>query len=242
VFDLPAGGAVLELDPGPVPTMAMVIVPLAAEIGADAGAQLAAATERAVLSFSDDERTVRTGGSLHPGDAHWQLALDRTPLRFAISAPGGGRVAVFTEHHPDEFSLRFTALERRLRGSLSVQKIASLRLDEAVVAVQFVQGSRLAAITASGSVWLGEGSVADWQWIGEHSGGGLALAVQPGGALVAWGGLDGTLRLWRAADGTRAATVQTGFVAFTRRTPTSSWRWFLSPPDAAGPPAHPYPR
>jgi G3E family GTPase len=114
VFDLPAGGAVLELDPGPDPTMAMVIVPLAAEIGADAGAQLAAATERAVLSFSDDERTVRTGGSLHPGDAHWQLALDRTPLRFAISAPGGGRVAVFTEHHPDEFSLRFTALERRL--------------------------------------------------------------------------------------------------------------------------------
>ena len=101
-------------------------------------------------------------------------------------------------------------VKRRLRGSLSVQKIASLRLDEAVVAVQFVQGSRLAAITASGSVWLGEGSVADWQWIGEHSGGGLALAVQPGGALVASGGLDGTLRLWRAADGTRAATVQTG--------------------------------
>lgn len=103
-----------------------------------------------------------------------------------------------------------SGVKRRVRGSLSVQKVAALRLDEAVVAVQFVQGSRLAAITAAGSVWLGEGTVADWRWIGEHAGGGLALAVQPGGSLVASGGQDGTVRLWRSADGTLGAAIETG--------------------------------
>jgi WD40 repeat protein len=103
-----------------------------------------------------------------------------------------------------------SGVKRRLRGSLSVQKVASLRLDESVVAVQFLQGSRLAAVTASGGVWLAEGSTADGRRIGEHSGGGLALAVQPGGSLVASGGQDGRLRLWHTADGSLATTVETG--------------------------------
>ena len=103
-----------------------------------------------------------------------------------------------------------SGVKRRLRGSLSVQRVASLRLDEAVVAVQFLQGSRLVALTASGGVWQAEASTAKSRRIGEHSGGGLSLAVQPGGLLVASGGQDGRLRLWHAADGSLAATVQTG--------------------------------
>lgn len=102
-----------------------------------------------------------------------------------------------------------SGVKRRLRGSLSVQRAASLRLDEAVIAVRFLQGSRLAAVTASGGVWLVEGSSADGRRIGEHSGGGLALAVQPGGALIATGGQDGRLRLWSAADGNLVASLET---------------------------------
>ncbi|MBM4022671.1 MAG: GTP-binding protein, partial [Planctomycetes bacterium] len=112
VFDLPAGGAVIELDAGPDPAMAVAILPVAP--GHEPQASLADATERAVLVFSDDERPVQAPGAVEPGDFHWQLALEREPLRFAINAPAGGRVAVFTEHHPDEFSMRLTANGRLL--------------------------------------------------------------------------------------------------------------------------------
>jgi len=114
VFDLPESGAVIELDAGPDPAMAVAILPVAVTPGHEPQASLADATERAVLVFSDDERRVRARGAVEPGDFHWQLALDQEPLRFAINAPAGGRVAVFTEHHPDEFSMRLTANGRLL--------------------------------------------------------------------------------------------------------------------------------
>ena len=109
VFDLPAGGVEIELAPGPDPAMSVAILPVAADTGREPAACLADATERAVLVFSADERPVREGGAVEPGDSHWQLALDRQPLRVAINAPAGGRVAVFTEHQPDEFTMRLTA-------------------------------------------------------------------------------------------------------------------------------------
>jgi G3E family GTPase len=109
VFDLPAGGAVIELDAGPDPAMSVAVLPVDAAAGREPQASLADATERAVLVFSDDDWTVRPGGAVEPGDSHWQLALDHEPLRFALNAADGGRVAVFTEHHPDEFSMRLTA-------------------------------------------------------------------------------------------------------------------------------------
>jgi G3E family GTPase len=115
VFDLPqeevGGGGVIDLVPGPDPAMAVAIVPLDAAAGADPVDQLATATEQAVLVFSGAERSERPGGSLEPGETLWQLELERPPLRFAVNSPAGGRVAVFTEHHPDEFTMRFSAAE-----------------------------------------------------------------------------------------------------------------------------------
>ena len=101
----------IDLAPGPDPAMAVAIVPVDAAAGADPVAQLAAATERAVLVFSAAERSVRPGAPLEPGETRWQLELERPPLRFAVNCPDGGRVAVFTEHHPDEFAMRFSAAE-----------------------------------------------------------------------------------------------------------------------------------
>jgi G3E family GTPase len=114
VFDLPEGGAVIELDAGPDPAMSVAILPVAAAAGCEPQASLANATERAVLVFADDTRPVRARGAVEPGDSRWHLALDREPLRFAINASAGGRVAVFTEHHPDECSMRLTATGRPL--------------------------------------------------------------------------------------------------------------------------------
>jgi G3E family GTPase len=118
VFDLPqgkvVGGGVIELASGPDPAMAVAILPVTEGAASDPAGQLAAAAERAVLVFSDDARSVRPGGAIAPGETLWQLELERPPLRFAINAPAAGRVAVFTEHHPDEFSARFMAADSPL--------------------------------------------------------------------------------------------------------------------------------
>jgi G3E family GTPase len=114
VFDLSPGGGVIELAPGPDPAMAVAILPVTEGATFDPAGQLAAAAERAVLVFSDDERSVRPGGAIAPGETLWQFELERPPLRFAVNVPAGGRVAVFTEHHPDEFSARFATADKPL--------------------------------------------------------------------------------------------------------------------------------
>jgi len=103
-----------------------------------------------------------------------------------------------------------SGVKRRLRGSLTVQKVGAVRLDEAVLAVEFVQGSTYAALTASGSVWLADAMAGEARRLGGHDHGGLALAAQPGGTLMATGGQDGTIRLWDAAAGRQVAACEAG--------------------------------
>jgi G3E family GTPase len=114
ILELPPGGATIEMDAGPDPTMSIAIVPVPAEGPGDPSEQLAAAVERAVLIYSDDEEPVASGGRIRPGDVHWQLRLEPEPLRFAIDAPAGGRVAIFTEHHPDEFTMVITVSDEKI--------------------------------------------------------------------------------------------------------------------------------
>jgi WD40 repeat protein len=101
------------------------------------------------------------------------------------------------------------SVNRRRRGRIATQKIAAVQLDEAVVALQFLQGSRMVALTAAGSVWLYEGSTGKCERIGQHAHGGLTLAVQPGGAVIATGGQDGRICLWSAGDRRRTASLET---------------------------------
>jgi WD40 repeat protein len=81
------------------------------------------------------------------------------------------------------------------------------RPDEAVAGPSFVHGGRLAAITASGSIWLADGSSGGAHRLGGHAHGGLCLAAQPGGTVVATGGQDGSLRLWETRSGEALAVI-----------------------------------
>jgi WD40 repeat protein len=101
-----------------------------------------------------------------------------------------------------------SGLKRRLRGSLTVQKVSAVRLDEAVVGLAFLQGSRYAALTAAGSFYLADATGGEARRLGGHAEGGLALAAQPGGTLVASGGQDGTIRLWDTAAGREVAAIE----------------------------------
>ena len=103
-----------------------------------------------------------------------------------------------------------SGVKRRLRGSLTVQKLGGVRLDEAVVGLAFLQGSRYAALTAAGSLYLADAAGGEARRLGGHEQGGLALAVQPGGMIVATGGQDGTIRLWDMAAGREIAAIEAG--------------------------------
>lgn len=108
VFDLPAGGALIELEAGPDPAMSVAIFSLPPDPAVDAAAALTEAAEKAALVFSDDERRVVPGGVLRPGNDHWRIEIEQQPLRFMLDVPVASRVALFTEHHPDEFAMRMT--------------------------------------------------------------------------------------------------------------------------------------
>jgi WD40 repeat protein len=103
-----------------------------------------------------------------------------------------------------------SGVKRRLRGSLTVQKLGAVRLDEAVVGLAFLQGSRYAALTASGGLYLADAAGGEARRLGGHEQGGLTLAVQPGGMRVATGGQDGTIRLWDTAAGRETCAIETG--------------------------------
>lgn len=75
--------------------------------------------------------------------------------------------------------------------------------------VEFVQGNRLVAMTAAGSVWLADGPSSEPRRIGGHDFGGLAFAVQLGGRLAATGGQDGRVRIWDVIDGRDVMTIPT---------------------------------
>jgi hypothetical protein len=133
---------------GPDPTMSIAIVPVPANGPGDAGRQLAAAVERAVLIYSDDEEPVASGGRVRPVDVHWQLELETEPLRFAIDAPAGGRVAIFTEHHPDEFTMVITVSDEKIEPLAEHEYKPDHEHDEEVTSVGIevagdVDGERL---------------------------------------------------------------------------------------------------
>jgi WD40 repeat protein len=100
-----------------------------------------------------------------------------------------------------------SGLKRRLHGSLTVHQAGSVELDDAVVGIRFMRGSRLVALTAAGSLWLMDGTPGKARRLGGHDQGGLALAAQPGGSLVATGGQDGTLRLWDVGEGRETVVI-----------------------------------
>jgi G3E family GTPase len=122
VFDVPADGATLILDPGPDPVMNAMIVPL----GTGVLPSLAGLAEEVFPVFSTDAVRVRSGDELPPARSLAGLVLNGVgEHRFALPAMlHGSRVALFTQHLPEEFALRVagrdgTALEPLVQTSFS---------------------------------------------------------------------------------------------------------------------------
>jgi hypothetical protein len=67
-------------------------------------ADLAAAREAAVLIFSDWATALQPGVNLLPGAELKRLLFPRFPATFPLRIAQPGLHALFTQHHPDEFS------------------------------------------------------------------------------------------------------------------------------------------
>ncbi|MBM4409230.1 MAG: GTP-binding protein [Chloroflexi bacterium] len=102
LYELPMGSYELVLDPGPDPTMNVLL-------GALERADAAAVDERLmerVLAFSDEAFWVRSGEGIAPGRGLHRLTLAPEPMRFTVMVDPGGVFGLYTEHRPDEYGLR----------------------------------------------------------------------------------------------------------------------------------------
>jgi G3E family GTPase len=101
LFDLSQGRHELVMQDGPDPSMQLVVI----EISHDA-ASLEAVLMDAVLTYSAEALPTSPAVVITPGRRLHELDLAKGGTRFAIDVPRDGRYAVFTQHHPDEFSAR----------------------------------------------------------------------------------------------------------------------------------------
>ncbi len=131
-YQLDAGIYTLALDSGPDPAMDIYLSALP-----DASTKsMQTAIDSAVLAFSTDALTAQSGNTLNPDIKRYQLRLDTPPLLFSIIIKQSGVYALFTEHHPDEFSAFLKDVDdKRLRLIASREYKPDHKHDEDVTSV-----------------------------------------------------------------------------------------------------------
>ena len=107
VYAVEAGRYELSLDDGPDPTMSLVVVP---ECEADdAGLQTAA--EWCVREYAEPSQVIEPGALIPIGE-HVELQLEKPGRkRFVIEIDRPVRIALYTQHTAEEFSLRLTVAD-----------------------------------------------------------------------------------------------------------------------------------
>ena len=98
-FELQPGDYRLVLKPGPDPAMSLNF----RTASAATEEAMRDAVEKAVLVFSDDDVSLKSGAVIEPGDQLSQIDLEGDELVYVLRVPEAGAYALFTEHHPDEF-------------------------------------------------------------------------------------------------------------------------------------------
>jgi G3E family GTPase len=100
LYDLEPGEYEFVLGEGPDPAMKAALLPAAAATDE----ALEDARDRAVLVFSGEERMSEPGDAIEPDGELHRLLLTGGETRYEIKVKEAGTHALFTEHHPDEFS------------------------------------------------------------------------------------------------------------------------------------------
>lgn len=113
-YDLAAGEFTLTLNDGPDPAMSLVALPITEQ------GEWIAAQERAARLFALDAEPVEPGAALVPGLLHYELQLAAASAKsFRLRLEAAGRLALFTQHHPDEFALRLLDAQGQNRSPMA---------------------------------------------------------------------------------------------------------------------------
>jgi G3E family GTPase len=131
VYRLDRGDYAWAMRPGPDPTMAIALLPVAAPTPEARDAVIM----DAVLAFSDDGRGVVPGGSIAPGKHLTTLLLGGDEPRFGLRIEAPGAYALFTEHHPDEFRARLEGPSGAIAPALGREYKPDHEHDEEVTSV-----------------------------------------------------------------------------------------------------------
>jgi G3E family GTPase len=134
VYPLDAGVYEYVLQEGPDPAMNAVLLP----VGSPDYAGLESAQMDAVLTFSSSEVVVEPGGGVSPEPALYQLQLPGGGVRFEVTIPAAGAYALFTEHHPDEFSAALYREGTRIEPVIGKEYKPDHEHDEEVTSVGIV--------------------------------------------------------------------------------------------------------
>jgi hypothetical protein len=93
----------MVLGDGPDPTMSVVVIPG----GALSGDDFKETAERVLRLFARKGDPIGPGGRIEVGEKQYTLDLaGRGAKSFTIGVPRSGRYAIFTQHTPEEFTLR----------------------------------------------------------------------------------------------------------------------------------------
>ena len=132
VYQLDAGSHELSFQPGPDPEMNFAALPLddAGDTGWDA------AKKHAVTLFSEDGVEKKSGSMLVPGVKLVTLAFGEGKGGvFKLETFQAGPLALFTQHHPDEFKMAFTRGGKALSPLKTEAFAASHTHDQSVTSV-----------------------------------------------------------------------------------------------------------
>jgi G3E family GTPase len=114
VYDLQPGTYTWRMGEGPDPAMQVCLLPLSEP----SDAARAALVERAVLTFSDSEHELSSGGTIPVGETLTQLVLNASgETRFTVQIATAGLYTLFTEHHPDEFGAALLSADSTLEAA-----------------------------------------------------------------------------------------------------------------------------
>lgn len=131
VYSCAPGTLSYAVQPGPDPSMEVVVLPLR---DADPGTVEAALMD-AVLTFSDKERLVDDGEVIHTGKVRNRLLLGAKTRVFDVAIPSAGAYAFFTEHRPEEFRVGLLSGDEELRPVFERAYKPDHEHDQAVTSV-----------------------------------------------------------------------------------------------------------
>ncbi len=134
VYELTAGKYQLEFEPGPDPEMSLVLMPLGS------GMDFETALRPAAMLFSGDELRCAAGATLVPGSKVHGLEFGDDGAKFLVMVVTPGRYAMFTQHHPEEFKMRFTGVTGNTVNPVQEQAFAASHShDDTVTSVGIVE-------------------------------------------------------------------------------------------------------